>query len=108
MCIVKTDFIMPKIYEYFGILIYFYSNEHEPIHVHARKGDNECKAELIIEEGIITEIRIGQVKGLTPLKPSELKLLKEFLEIFSDKVVQKWIDYFILHKDVEFERITKK
>ena len=27
---------MPKIYEYLGILIYFYSNEHEPVHVHGR------------------------------------------------------------------------
>ena len=24
---------MPKIFEYLGILIFFYSNEHEPIHV---------------------------------------------------------------------------
>ena len=25
---------MPKLYEYFGLVIFFYSNEHEPIHVH--------------------------------------------------------------------------
>ncbi|MDE6341047.1 MAG: DUF4160 domain-containing protein, partial [Muribaculaceae bacterium] len=25
---------MPKIFEYFGLIFYFYSNEHEPIHVH--------------------------------------------------------------------------
>jgi len=99
---------MPKIFEYLGILIYFYSNEHEPIHVHARKGDNECKAEFIIVDGIITEIKIRQVKGLTPLNSNELKIFKEFLEVFADKIVQKWIDYFILHKDVEFERITKR
>lgn len=37
-----------------------------------------------------------------------MKIFKEFLEIFADKIVQKWIDYFILHKDVEFERITKR
>jgi hypothetical protein len=38
---------MPKIYEYLGILIFFYSYEHEPIHVHAKKGDNESKASSI-------------------------------------------------------------
>lgn len=27
---------MPKIYEYLGIMIMFYSNEHEPIHVHGK------------------------------------------------------------------------
>lgn len=25
---------MPKIFEYFGYIFFFYSNEHEPIHVH--------------------------------------------------------------------------
>ncbi len=35
---------MPKIFEYLGILIFFYSNEHEPIHVHAKKGEYESKA----------------------------------------------------------------
>ena len=99
---------MPKIFEYLGILIYFYSNEHEPIHVHARKGENESKAEFIIQNGEITEIRIKQVDRFTPLSNAEMKLFKEFLEIFANKVVQKWIDYFILHKDVEFERITKR
>jgi len=28
--------MMPKIYEYLGILIFFYSNEDEPIHVHGK------------------------------------------------------------------------
>lgn len=27
---------MPKIFEYLGIIIMFYSNEHEPIHVHGK------------------------------------------------------------------------
>ncbi len=29
---------MPKIFEYFGFIFYFYSNEHEPIHVHVQHG----------------------------------------------------------------------
>ena len=32
---------MPKIFEYFGFIFYFYSNEHEPIHVHVIHGGNE-------------------------------------------------------------------
>ena len=35
---------MPKIFEYLGILIFFYSNEHEPIHVHAKY--NGCESKL--------------------------------------------------------------
>lgn len=99
---------MPRIYEYLGILIFFYSNEHEPIHVHARKGNNESKAEFIIQNGEIIEIRIKQAGGIHPLNRSEMKAFRDFLEIYADKIVEKWIDYFILHKDVEFERITKR
>jgi len=99
---------MPKIYEYLGILIFFYSNEHEPIHVHARKGDNESKAEFIIENGEIKEIIIKNVVGISPLQTNDLKKFKEFLSTFAQDVVRKWIDYFILHKEIDFERITKK
>ena len=28
---------MPKLYEYFGLIILFYANEHEPVHVHGNK-----------------------------------------------------------------------
>ncbi|MBR3578817.1 MAG: DUF4160 domain-containing protein [Bacteroidales bacterium] len=33
---------MPKIFEYFGLIFYFYSNEHEPIHVHVQHGDRRA------------------------------------------------------------------
>ncbi len=28
--------VMPKIFEYFGFIFYFFSDEHEPIHVHVK------------------------------------------------------------------------
>ena len=99
---------MPKIYEYLGILIFFYSNEHEPIHIHARYGSQECKAEFVIIRGKIEEIRIKPIKSNKPLTGNKLNDFKEFLEIYGDKIVEKWINYFILHKDVDFERINKR
>jgi hypothetical protein len=47
----------PKLYEYFGIIILFYSNEHEPIHVHGKYQGTESRAEIIIDNGEIVEIR---------------------------------------------------
>ena len=58
---------MPKIFEYRGIIIMFYANEHEPIHVHGVHGEYESKAEFYIEQGEIIEIRIKAVKGRKPL-----------------------------------------
>lgn len=91
-----------------GIVIFFYSNEHEPIHVHAEKGEFESKAEFVISNGEIIEIRIKESKGFAPLKGTDLKNFKEFLSIYANEIVKKWIDYFVYHKDIDFERITKK
>jgi len=99
---------MPKIFEYLGILIFFYSNEHEPIHVHAKKGEYESKAEFYIVNGEIAEIKITNISGAQPLKGKDLKDFEVFLEKYADKIVEKWISYFVYHKDVEFEKITKR
>jgi hypothetical protein len=47
-----------KIFEYRGIIVFFYSNEHQPIHVHASYGAFESKAEFYIIDGKISEIRV--------------------------------------------------
>ncbi len=99
---------MPSIFEYLGILIFFYSNEHEPIHVHGKHDGMESKAEFHIIDGLITEIRIKPVKGYKPITGSKLKDFEDFLEAYADKIVQKWIDYFVYHKDIEFEKINTR
>lgn len=99
---------MPKLFEYLGILLYFYSNEHEPIHVHAKKAEFESKAEFYIVNGLIAEIKITNVKGRRPLTGTDLKNFEIFIEEYSNQIIQKWIDYFIYHKEISFEKITKK
>jgi len=99
---------MPSIFEYLGILIFFYSNEHEPIHVHGKHAGYESKAKFFIVDGKIVEIKIKPIKGYKPLTGAKLKDFEVFLEAYADKIVQKWIDYFVFHKDVEFEKINKK
>ncbi len=99
---------MPRIFEYLGILIFFYSNEHEPIHVHGKYDGCESKAEFYIVDGEIVEIKIKPIKGLKPLTGAKLKDFKEFLGKFADQIIQKWIDYFVYHKDIEFEKINTR
>ncbi len=99
---------MPKIFEYLGILIFFYSNEHEPIHVHAKKGEFESKAEFYIVNGEISEIKIKNISEARPLKGNDLKDFEVFLEKYANKIIEKWISYFVYHKDVDFEKITKR
>ena len=64
---------MPKLYEYFGIIVYFYTNEHEPIHVHGRHAGRESKAEIIRENGRIVDIVFRDVPGKRPLEGVKLR-----------------------------------
>lgn len=99
---------MPKIFEYLGISILFYSNEHDPVHVHGKYQGCESKAEFIIIDGEISKILIKEVKGKRPLPINELKEFQKFTEAFQNEIVQKWIDYFVLHKQVNCIKIEGK
>ena len=59
---------MPKLYEYFGLIILFYSSKHEPIHVHCKYQDKESKAKIIFEDREFVEVRITEVKGKALLR----------------------------------------
>lgn len=96
---------MPKIYVYLGIMILFYSNEHEPVHVHGKYQGKESKAELTIVNGKVIKIIIKSVNGREPL-PS--KILRDFEAFVNAYAVQKWIDYFVLHKEVSCETIERR
>lgn len=87
---------MPKLFEYLGIIIMFYSNEHEPIHVHGKFQGMESKAELIIIEGKL----VKDVRGKRPLETSKQKDFKEFVTAFGDQIIQRWVDYFVYHKSI--------
>ena len=99
---------MPKLYEYLGIIIFFWSNEHEPIHVHGEYQGRESRAEIIIESGDIAKVKVDKVKGRRPLEPNELRQFEAFVELKATDIIQKWINYFVLRKKVNFERITRK
>ena len=95
---------MPKLYEYLGLVIFFYSNEHEPIHVHARHGETEGKIEIFVEKGIVTNINYKRVSGKKFLSHKNRKEFIKLVSILADEIVQSWINYFILHKKI----VTKK
>ena len=99
---------MPKLYEYFGLIILFYSNEHEPVHVHGKYQGTESKAEFIIIEGEIVEIRYSAVRGKRPLKRKQMQDFQAVVEEYAEEIVQKWIDYFVLHRQVSSETITRR
>ncbi len=64
---------MPKVFEYLGLIFFFYSNEHLPIHVHVSFAEFESKLELEYENGGIKECQSFQkIKGRDPLSSDNL------------------------------------
>lgn len=86
----------------------FYSNEHEPIHVHGKFQGMESKAEIIIEDGKVVNVILKDVAGRKSLEPNKAKAFKDFVETFADQIVQRWVDYFIYHKSVKCIKVEGK
>ena len=99
---------MPKLYEYLGLVVFFYSNEHEPVHVHARYQGNESKIEIIINDGKVVDIKTISVKGKKPLPAKQQRDFEELVSKLSDEIVQKWVNYFVYHKKIIPKKIEGK
>jgi len=99
---------MPKLYEYFGLIVMFYSNEHEPVHVHGKFQGRESLAEIILVDGAVEEINYTSAAGRAPLDANEMRFFQEIVAAKADEIVSKWIDFFVLHKSVASERITRR
>ena len=73
---------MPKIYEYFGFIFFFFSNEHEPIHVHVMKSGCQTVFELILMDGELQEIRTRSEAGYPLLNENDKATAEEFIRAY--------------------------
>lgn len=98
---------MPKIYEYIGYILFFYSNEHLPIHCHVRKQQREVKAVIEYVDGEPV-VRFLKVRYKDILRDKELTEIEEFIIAKHEKIVTKWTEYFVIGKSPRVGRISKK
>lgn len=76
---------MPAIFTKDGFRFFFYSNDHEPMHVHVRRGGGEA----VFEVG--TEIVLRESAGL---KTKELSAAEDLAEQHKDLIIRKWHEHF--------------
>lgn len=77
---------MPELFRLFGLRFFFWSREHEPIHVHVQNADGEAKFD-ILPEGIVLKDNRG-------IKSKDLRLAEAILEENKELAVSKWKEYF--------------
>lgn len=99
---------MPKIFEYFGFIFYFYSNEHEPIHVHVIHGGRESIFDLIMMDGELVEVRVLEKRGFEPLAEKDKRTAVEFIHKYYKNIIDKWVKFFVMKQAVRCSKIKNK
>ena len=75
---------MPTVFILFGFIFKFYSNDHEPLHIHVIKGKAKAKFTLF-------PVQLVENYGL---KPAEIKLVESIIEENQDVIAQHWNRFF--------------
>jgi hypothetical protein len=83
---------MPTIFIFLGLRFVFFSNDHEPIHVHVIRGKS---SELAIFQ-VIPDVRILKNSGIAP---HELKIAEGIIEENKEVIIEAWNNFFNRNSD---------
>ena len=75
---------MPTILIINGYRFFFYSNDHEPIHIHIEKENKTAKFNLIQVELIKSR----------KMNATELKKIRKLVEANKELFIERWYEYF--------------
>ena len=78
---------MPEVYRNFGFLFFFYSREHEPIHIHI-EGEEGLLIYDLIEDQFVLREKKGKIKANSKRKIEESLIENKQL------IIDKWNEYF--------------
>lgn len=76
---------MPTLFYYLGLRFYFFSNDHEPIHVHVSAGEKEGKF------SVCPKIALLENYGLSS---REIKYALVAIEENQNVIIDRWKEYF--------------
>ena len=99
---------MPKIYEYFGLVFLFYSNDHTPIHIHVKHGTLENKLVFIYDNGKLIDVAVKTIKGKKGLSEAMLSDALKLAKAKEPDITKMWLDFFGKNKNPVCKKITKK
>ncbi len=79
---------MPELLRLFGLRFLFFSNDHEPIHVHVVKGQGHLAAKA---KFTLDPVELVENQGLSK---SELKMAESVIEENKDIFAERWNEFF--------------
>lgn len=76
---------MPQLFRFFGIKFFFFSREHEPIHIHIENADGDAKF------NIGDDVTLIENHGM---KNKDLKIAEGIIEENKEVIISRWKEYF--------------
>lgn len=94
---------MVRIYDYYGLEVYFINKAELPIIVYARRNDAESAMSITFKNGLVDDIHFIQVEK--ELDPEDRELFHLLVEKNISEIIKAWLDVFLYKKPVELEII---
>lgn len=79
---------MPEIFKMFGFSFFFWSKEHEPIHVHVEGAGGYATFDWDNSTETFTERECYNIKA------GDLRKIRKVIETRKQEILDKWNDYF--------------
>lgn len=77
---------MPEIFRFYGFSFFFYSREHEPLHIHVEGKGGMAKFDW---NGVAFEL-----SEMHDIKASDLRKIEEVIDENADIIIRRWEEYF--------------
>lgn len=77
---------MPEVFRFFGFSFFFYSKEHEPIHIHVEGNSGMAKFDWDGEQFVLVEKH--------NIKAGDMKKIKFAIDENADIIISRWNEHF--------------
>ena len=77
---------MPEIFRFYGFSFFFYSREHEPIHIHVEGNDGYATYDLNESSFLLREKQ--------NIKANDRKKIEAVIEENKDIIIKRWKEHF--------------
>ena len=77
---------MPEVFRFYGFSFFFYSKEHEPIHIHVEGNGGMAKFEWNGEQFVLVEKH--------NIKANDMKKIKAAIDENADIIISRWNEHF--------------
>ena len=77
---------MPEVFRFFGFSFFFYSKEHEPLHIHVEGNGGMAKFEWNGTAFVLTEKQ--------SIKANDFRKIKAVIDENADIIIKRWNEHF--------------